>query len=66
MKRIQKYYRKAVPVLAALMVVVLAAVVFRAISIARNAGTEGIKVPAGTVLQYIWLELRAIFKFSRY
>ena len=66
MKRLKKYYRKAVPALAILMLVALAAVVFRAISIARNAGTDGIKISAGTVLQYIWLELKAIFKFSRY
>ena len=57
---------KALPFLGVFAAVAIVAVVFRARSIKRNAGTDGIEIPSGTFLRYVWLELKNLFKFSRY
>lgn len=66
MKAIKKYYKKAVPALAIFAVVVLALCVTRAVSIARNENTPGLKVPAVSYLRYLWLEIKNILKPSRF
>jgi hypothetical protein len=66
MKAVKRYYKKAVPALAIFAVVVIALVVSRAVSIARNEGTPGVKVPAASFLKYVWLELKNVLKYSRY
>lgn len=67
MKRLFRKYRKALCSLVGIFtVVVLAAAIFRALSIARNEGSEGMQIDSQSWLRYIWLELSSLFKFSRY
>jgi hypothetical protein len=63
---IKKYYKKAVPFLAIVCLLLLFLCITRAVSIARNAGSDGIQISGGTFLQYLWLELKTIFKPSHY
>lgn len=62
----KKIFTALSPVLILFALVVLAAVIARALSIKRNEGTEGMQVDSGSLLQYVWLELKNILKFSRY
>ena len=66
MKKLFKY----APYLALFGLVVIVAAVFRAVSIAKNEGTSGIKVSAGNhakaFARYLWLEIKGVLRFSRY
>lgn len=65
-KKLKKIFFRYAPMLAGVFLVVVVAAVFRARSIVRNAGTEGIEIPSGSFIRYVWLEIKQAFKFSRY
>lgn len=54
------------PFLVLFAIASLVAVFFRARSIRRNEGSDGIQQDGASLLRYVWLELKALLKFSRY
>lgn len=67
MKKLKTISKKIIVPAAIVGGVVVVAAVARALSIQKEAGSEdGYEVPAASLPKYIWLELKSLFKFSRY